>query len=152
MKTGIKNFTLPIGALLICLASCGKKINKEDAQDVRTPAATSNKIELSNFHSSPSTYTFPELAEVYIPSQLNFEGGHQQGQTKLFFSKGDEQEEFYCTYQFDSEKVYSLSNCYYNELPMNYRGGQKVYQAAGHKISLEVSQARASVEIEVDWH
>lgn len=154
MKNGIKtlNKNLPLALLLASFLACGKKVNEQGDEQTRTPAATANKIELSNFHSHPSSYTFPELAEIYIPSQLSFEGGHQQSETKLYFSKGDEAEEFYCVYKFNSENLYALENCYYNELPMNYRGGHKVYQAQGHIVAIEISQARASVELEVDWH
>ncbi|MCO4754250.1 MAG: hypothetical protein KC478_07195, partial [Bacteriovoracaceae bacterium] len=108
-------------AFILCalLSACGKKVGQNDQEVVRTPAATTNIIELSNFESSPSTYTFPELGQAFIPEKLEFEGGYREAQTKIYFSHGNSEEEFYCTYGFVSETDYSLINCYYQDLPMN---------------------------------
>ena len=150
----ISAFTRLVCPLIFCTVfiACGKKVTQQGQEEVRTPAATTNVVELSNYESSPSVFSFPELGEAYIPENLKFEGGYTEAQTKLYFSYGNTEEEFYCLYGFMSETDYSLINCYYQDLPMNYRGGQKVHQSAGHQMRIETSPARVSAEIEIDWH
>lgn len=146
---------LKILCVILCFlsAGCGKKVTQKTSEESkRTPALSTSSVELSNSGSHPSLYTFPDLAEVYIPKKLVFMGGDPASQTKVFFSRGIPKQEMFCLYGHKMGSDYSLINCYSEGGVSNYRGGDKVIQDQYHQVKIENSPAKVGFEMEIDWH
>lgn len=153
LKTTIrKNLTV----LGICLgtglfASCGQKIQKqgEEGKETRTPALSTNTLDLSNDGTSLQEYVMPEVGRVFLPEKIDFIGGNTDSPTKIIFNGGTTYEA-HCFYGPKMSPEHSLINCYDGDSVLS--DPDYFIHVDGDKITLENPEAKVRARVEIEWH
>lgn len=142
-------------ALLFTLVSCGKGITEEDSgsdDGKDTQYLLSTEISLSK---TKKSYTFPGGADLNLPKFIEYQGGNIVTSPKLIFSKGIENQEVNCYYDFKQEpQVYEFDACYLAAYPgdiLKINAGERIYQDKDNVMELQLFDSDAKAQIEVDW-